>query len=314
MSNAAPLLRVSGLKKTFRIGFFRKRVEAVRGVDFEVHPGEIFGLLGPNGAGKTTTIKSTLRLIFPSEGTIELFGQPHPGPDVMRRVGYLPENPYVYQYLRPLEFLDLCGRLSGLDREARQRRCPAMLEKVGLSHASDRPIGKFSKGMMQRIGIAQALLHDPELLVLDEPMSGLDPVGRKEVRDLVLEQRSLGKTILFTSHILSDVELLCDRVGIMRRGRMSHYGRLTDLVRAETRRTEVELEGVDEALAESLSEVAAELRPLDGGRYVAIGAGHAQPIVERAVHGGARVIAVIPARETLEDLFVRDALSDAEDQ
>jgi len=305
------VLRVSGLKKTFRIGFFRKRVEAVRGIHFEVREGEIFGLLGPNGAGKTTSIKSVLRLIFPNEGTIELFGEKDPGPEMMRRVGYLPENPYVYQYLRPLEFLDLCGRLVGLDRRARAERGEAMLDKVGLSHAMDRSIGKFSKGMMQRIGLAQALLHDPELLVLDEPMSGLDPIGRKQVRDLILEQRGLGKTILFTSHILSDVEMLCDRVGIMRRGRMSHYGRLADLLGAETRRVEVELEGVDEALAEALAELAAEVRTVEGRTHV-VSAGGAQPVVERAVEAGAEVISVTPARETLEDLFVRDALSEEE--
>ncbi|HJL17781.1 MAG TPA: ABC transporter ATP-binding protein [Sandaracinaceae bacterium LLY-WYZ-13_1] len=307
------VLRVTGLHKTFRIGFFRKRVEAVRGIDFEVRPGEIFGLLGPNGAGKTTSIKSVLRLVFPDRGTVSLFGQENPGPEVMRRVGYLPENPYVYQYLAPLEFLDLCGRLVGMSRRERRERGEALIDEVGLGHAVDRPIGKFSKGMMQRIGLAQALLHDPELLILDEPMSGLDPIGRKEVRDLILEQRRLGKTILFTSHILSDVEMLCDRVGIMRRGRMSHYGRLTDLVRAETRRVEIELEGVDEALADAIAPLAAEVRTVEGLTVVTVQGGDgAQPIVTRAVEAGARVVAVTAARETLEDLFVRDALTDAD--
>ena len=304
----APILRVRGLAKTFRIGFFRKKVEAVRGIDFDVRRGEIFGLLGPNGAGKTTTIKAVLRLIFPQRGTIELFGQREPGAPAMKRVGYLPENPYVYQYLRPLEFLDLCGRLVGMKAEERRERGRAMVEKVGLGHAIERPIGKFSKGMMQRIGIAQALLHDPELLVLDEPMSGLDPIGRKEVRDLILEQRAAGKTILFTSHILSDVELLCDRVGIMQRGRMSHYGALDALLAAETRRVEVELRGADEALEEALEELGDPTRLGDGTLRV-LAAGSAQPIVERAVAAGATVVAVTPARETLEDLFVRDALA-----
>ncbi len=308
MSDA--VLRVRDLHKTFRIGFFRKKVEAVRGVSFEVRPGEIFGLLGPNGAGKTTTIKMVLRLIFPMRGSIELFGKESPGPRDMVRLGYLPENPYVYQYLKPLEFLDLCGRLTGMDAKVRATRARELLSRVGLDHAVDRPIGKFSKGMMQRVGLAQALLHDPELLILDEPMSGLDPIGRKEVRDLIVEQKQRGKTILFTSHILSDVELLCDRVGIVQRGRMSHYGRLEELLRAETRRAEVELESVSPELREELAAIATSLREL-AGRVLLVVSGEegAQPVLERALAGGARVVAVTPSRETLEDLFVRDALS-----
>ena len=302
------VLRVRGLSKTFRVGFLRKKVEAVRGVDFEVRRGEIFGLLGPNGAGKTTTIKALLGLIFPDAGTIELFGAARGGPRGMRRLGYLPENPYVYQYLRPLEFLDLCGRLCGMSADARRARGVAMVEKVGLTHAIDRPIGKFSKGMMQRIGIAQALLHDPELLILDEPMSGLDPIGRKEVRDLILEERAAKKTILLTSHILSDVEMLCDRVAIMQRGTIRHYGALDTLLRREIRRVEIELEAVDAALLEALTRMATDVRSLEGHTRV-LAEGDAQPIVARAIEGGAKVIAVTPARETLEDLFVRDALA-----
>ncbi len=310
---SAPVLRVSDLHKTFRIGFFRKKVEAVRGIGFEVRPGEIFGLLGPNGAGKTTTIKMVLRLIFPMRGTIELFGKANPGPSDMVRLGYLPENPYIYQYLKPLEFLDLCGRLTGMDRASRSKRAREMIARVGLEHAVDRPIGKFSKGMMQRVGLAQALLHDPELLVLDEPMSGLDPIGRKEVRDLIVEQRQRGKTILFTSHILSDVEMLCDRVGIMQRGKMSHYGNLGELLKAETRRAEVELEEVSPELLEELRELATELRAVEGRVHLVVtGEEGAQPVIERAVAKRARVVAVTPARETLEDLFVRDALREDE--
>ncbi len=303
------VLTVEGLKKTFRIGFFRKRVEAVRGVDFAVQPGEIFGLLGPNGAGKTTSIKCVLSLIFPDEGKITLFGERSPGPEVMGKVGYLPENPYVYQYLRPLEFLDLCGRLVGLDAQARESRGREMIERVGLAHAVDRPIGKFSKGMMQRIGLAQALLHDPELLILDEPMSGLDPIGRKEVRDLILEQRRAGKTIVFTSHILADVELLCDRVGILRRGEMIHYGKLADLLRAETRRTEVELSQVDESLRAQLEPLAVSIEDEDDRCVLVVEGGDgARPVLEAAIAGGATVLGVTPMRETLEDVFVRDAL------
>ena len=160
----------------------------------------------------------------------------------------MPENPYVYQYLKPIEFLDLCGRLVGLRKRERRLRSEEMIDKVGLRHAADRPIGKFSKGMMQRIGLAQALLHDPELLVLDEPMSGLDPIGRKEVRDLLLEQRERGKTLLFTSHILSDVELLCDRVVIMQQGKITSEGQVHDLLESAGRRVEIRLSRASDAL------------------------------------------------------------------
>jgi ABC-2 type transport system ATP-binding protein len=308
MTAPSPILSVRDLAKTFRVGFFRKRVEAVRGVSFEVRPGETFGLLGPNGAGKTTTIKGVLRLIFPDRGEVRLFGDPV-RPQGLGRVGYLPENPYVYQYLRPLEFLDLCGRLHNLNATDRRRRAAALIEQVGLGHATDRPIGKFSKGMMQRMGLAQALLHDPELLILDEPMSGLDPVGRREVRDLLVEQRRRGKTLLFTSHILSDVELLCDRVAILRGGRVTEHGPLHALLRPEVRRVELELAGVGPALREALDRVAADVRDVEGHTLAVVeGDAEVPALLEQALRTGARVVAVSPRRETLEDLFVREAV------
>jgi ABC-2 type transport system ATP-binding protein len=304
------MVAVRNLTKTFRIGFFRKKVEAVRGIDFEVRRGEIFGLLGPNGAGKTTTIKTILRLIFPTTGTISLFGSLAPGPDAMRRLGYLPESPYVYQYLRAHEFLDLCGRLCGMSAASRAARSHELIARVGLSHAVDRPIGRFSKGMLQRIGLAQALLHDPELLILDEPMSGLDPIGRKEVRDLIVEERKRGKTILFTSHILSDVERLCDRVAIVHRGKITAYGALHELLRPEVQRTEIELADVGDALRariESLGATVVELEPR-AVRVIALGEQSSRAVLEAALAADARVVAVHEQRETLEDLFVRDAL------
>jgi ABC-2 type transport system ATP-binding protein len=305
------VLEVKDLKKTFYIGFFRKKVEAVRGLGFEVREGEVFGLLGPNGAGKTTTLKAVLRLIFPDQGTIRIFGEPTTHRETMRQVGYMPENPYVYQYLKPLEFLDLCGRLMGLSAPARRKRSLELLDRVGLMHALDRPIGRFSKGMTQRVGIAQALLHDPRLLILDEPMSGLDPVGRKEMRDLLLEQKRAGKTLIFTSHILSDVETLCDRVVIVNRGRVSASGKLDELLRPEVRRVEVELADVSGPLREALLEL--PLRDVaveaDRMRFSFEGDELATEVLEKAHKGGARVLSVIPHRETLEDLFVRDAMS-----
>ena len=314
MSDAAPrtVLEVSAIHKTFRIGFFRKRVEAVRGVSFDVREGETFGLLGPNGAGKTTTIKSILRLIRPDRGTIGLFGAPL-SLESMRRIGYLPENPYVYQYLRAPEFLDLCGRLLGMDRAARMKRGREMLELVGLTHALDRPIGRFSKGMMQRVGLAQALLHDPELLILDEPMSGLDPIGRRQVREIVLAERKRGKTLIFTSHVLSDVEMLCDRIAIVNHGTVSARGTLDELLRREVRRVRIQLADVPPALHEALKLREVALREHERSLYVTVEGDQAVgPLLSEVLAAGATVVEVEPERETLEDLFVRKAMASGE--
>ena len=303
-----PVLEVKGLRKTFHIGFFRKRVEAVRGTSFSVKRGEIFGLLGPNGAGKTTTIKSILRLIFPSEGEIRIFGRSADDRDAAKRVGYMPENPYVYQYLKPIEFLDLCGRLVGMPKQERRSRSEEMIDKVGLRHAADRPIGKFSKGMMQRIGLAQALLHDPELLVLDAPMSGLDPIGRKEVRDLLLEQRERGKTLLFTSHILSDVELLCNRVVIMQQGEITSEGQVHDLLESAGRRVEIRLSSASKALKDSLGSRATIVDEGTGHVTLTVdGQKAVDEVIRISNAAGARLDAMIPERQTLENLFLKDA-------
>ncbi|MDB4971671.1 MAG: transporter, ATP-binding protein [Myxococcaceae bacterium] len=311
-ADSATVLSVGELHKTFRVGFFRKRIEAVRGVSFDVKQGETFGLLGPNGAGKTTTIKSILRLIHPDRGSIRLFGK-ELSLASMQRIGYLPENPYVYQYLRAPEFLDLCGRLMGMDAAARELRSREMLELVGLAHAVDRPIGRFSKGMMQRVGLAQALLHDPELLILDEPMSGLDPIGRKQVRDIILGQRKRGKTLIFTSHVLSDVEMLCDRIAIVNRGQVVARGTLDELLRREVRRVRIQLENVAPALKHKLTARGFALREQEQTLHVTVeGDSEVNPLLSELLSEGARVIEVEPERETLEDLFVRKAMASGE--
>ena len=303
------VLKVSDLGKTFRTPFTGKRVVAVRGVSFEVRRGEIFGFLGPNGAGKTTTIKMLMGLVAPTAGTMEILGVPAPSPDVMARVGFLPENPYVFPYLSPREFVTLCGRLSGLRGSALDDRVESVLGRVGLAVAIDRAVAKLSKGMLQRVGLAGALVHDPELLVLDEPMSGLDPVGRKEVRDLIVEEKHRGRTVFFSSHILSDVELLCDRVSILRRGEVVVAGELHELLSAGGRRSEITIGGASAELREALGPLAAQSRAV-GGRLVMEVEGDAalRSVVERALQGGARLESVTPKRETLEDLFVRRAL------
>src|SRR5450631_1206061 len=230
-----------------------RRVLAVKGVSFEVESGEIFGFLGPNGAGKTTTIKMLTGLISASGGEATLFGDPVPSPRALARVGFLPENPYVYPYLTPTEFVELFARLSGLSARAARDRTRQVLDQVGVLYAADRQVRRLSKGMLQRTGLAAALVADPEMLILDEPMSGLDPVGRKEVRDLIFAERERGRTIFFSTHILSDVEAMCDRVAILREGKVVVSGALRQLLRGDVLRTEIALSGVTEALAEGLA-------------------------------------------------------------
>jgi ABC-2 type transport system ATP-binding protein len=281
----------------------------VRGISFEVRENEIFGFLGPNGAGKTTTIKMLVGLIFPTRGSASIFGLPVSDPRARRRVGFLPENPYLYQYLTALELMDLCGRLVGLKSADRRAKGRELIERVGLAHAADRAVRKYSKGMMQRLGLAQALLGDPELLILDEPMTGLDPIGRKEVRDLLLAEKKRGRTLFFSSHILSDVEMLCDRVAIVHRGQMASYGRLNELLRPEVRHVEIELAGVDAALRETLAGMGAQVADVgEHAMFTVAGEGNVDALLDAARQGGAHVVAVTPRRETLEDLFVRKAL------
>jgi ABC-2 type transport system ATP-binding protein len=303
------VLWAKGLSKTFRKPFTGKRVEAVRRVDFEVSRGEIFGFLGPNGAGKTTSIKMLTGLISPTSGEISILGQRGPAPDVMGRVGFLPESPYVYPYLTPREFVALCGRLSGLSGPSLAERVVRVIERVGIGQAIDRPARALSKGMLQRAGLAAALVHDPELLILDEPMSGLDPVGRKEVRDLIVEERQRGHTVFFSSHILSDVEMLCDRVCILRQGEVVVAGSLRDLLVQNKRRSEVTIAGAVEKLRGLLAPIATGMREVGGALVLEVEGDEAvRAVVERALSEGARLESVTPKRETLEDLFVREAL------
>ena len=303
------LIRVEALHKEFRLGLLRKRVTAVRGVSFAVERGDIFGFLGPNGAGKTTTIKMLTGLIAPTGGSATIFGEAVPSPHAMRRVGFLPENPYIYPYLTPTEFVELCARLSGLSSRAARDRSRTVLEQVGILYAADRPVGRLSKGMLQRTGLAAALVADPELLILDEPMSGLDPVGRKEVRDLIVEERRRGRTIFFSTHILSDVETLCDRVTILRRGQVVVSGRLGELLNREVRRTDIVLLGASEELESRLAAAGRAVRR-DGERLVVEAPGQAsvKEVLEAALAAGASVLEAAPRHETLEDLFVREAI------
>jgi len=311
------VLRAEDLCKTFRLGFLRNRVEAVRGISFSVKRGEIFGFLGPNGAGKTTTLKMLMGLIFPTRGHAHVLGLPVPHRGAKRRLGYLPEAPYFYEYLTPEEFLDFAGALSDVPGPERRRRANRLIARVGLEHARGRPLRKFSKGMLQRIGIAQALMGDPELLVLDEPMTGLDPIGRKEIRDLILELRNEGKTVFFSTHILPDVEMTCDRVAIVVGGRLRSVGNLASLLSARLLATEVVLRPAARAASADAAPPTGTLPPLPpGARRLPAGDDLALELpagfdvdgyLREALRRGARVVSVTPRRESLEDLFVREA-------
>ncbi len=309
MSEGDKLIEVKGLAKTFKIGFFGRRVEAVRGVSFDVTRGEIFGFLGPNGAGKTTTIKMLTGLIAPTGGEAYLFGKRVPSPEARQGIGFLPENPYVYPYLTPREFVELAGKLSGMRGASLEKRTMEVLTQVNIAYAADRQVRRLSKGMLQRTGLAAALVSDPEMLILDEPMSGLDPVGRKEVKDLIFAERDRGRTIFFSTHILSDVEAMCDRVAILREGKVVVSGALRQLLRGDVRCTEIALANADQALREALtakgfaSRERAELLIVE-----TTGEARVSEALSTALAAGAQVIEVTPRRETLEDLFLRRAL------
>lgn len=236
MNNAA--ININSVTKIYRTGFWGKRFIALDDLSIEVKQGEILGYLGPNGAGKTTTFKVLLDLIRPNSGGVTVFGEPA-GRKARERIGFLPENPYFYMYLTAEESLHFHGRLRGMKREERRRRIPELLQLVGLAHAGTRPLKKFSRGMLQRIGIAQALVNDPDILILDEPMSGLDPNGRKQMRDIILGCRNKGKTVIFSSHILSDVEILCDRAAIIRKGKLQEVIQVGEMLESNIAHWEI---------------------------------------------------------------------------
>jgi ABC-2 type transport system ATP-binding protein len=298
-------LLTRGLSKSYRTGHvIQGRRPALVDLDLEVRTGEILGYVGPNGSGKTTTLKLLFGLLRPDRGEAFVFGQPIASRSWRARVGYLPEHPYLYDYLTPAEYLDYVGRLFGLGAARRRDRARELLALVGLERSANVSMRKFSKGMVQRAGLAQALVNDPDFLVLDEPMSGLDPVGRRLVRQLIVDQHKAGKTVLFSTHILSDAETLCDRVAVLRGGRLLRIGPLGELLRVDVEHMEVLASGIDGddpqiagiARLERVGDrVRLEAREHDLGRLVLA--------IEAA---GGRVLSVQPVRQTLEDYFVRE--------
>ncbi len=301
-------ISVRELTKTYRTPFRRKKVEALRGVTFQVQRGHIFGFVGPNGAGKTTTIRTLMGLIRPTGGTASILGRPIPSREARARVGFLPEAPYFYDYLTVGELLDLAGRLFGLDATTRTKRANDLIGRVGLERARSQSLKKFSKGMLQRAGLAQALMNDPDVVVLDEPMSGLDPIGRKEVRDLIVELKEAGKTVFFSTHILTDVEAITDDVAIIARGQLQAQGTPAELVKRSLQGTEVVIR-----LAEDSADLTASaLRTRRIGDQVTVvlsGDADVDAWIVRAHAAGAKIVSVSPRHETLEDLFLREVAS-----
>lgn len=301
-------IQINNLTQDYATGFWRKRpVRALDGVSLQVEAGEVFGLLGPNGAGKTTTFKILMGLIRPTAGTARILGAAIDDVKVRRRVGYLPEQPYFYDYLTAREFLLYCGALCDLPRMLAAGRADELLGQMGLADSASKPLRKFSKGMLQRLGIAQALIHDPEVLFLDEPMSGLDPLGRREVRDLIVGLRARGKTIFFSSHILTDVEAMCDRVAILNRGRLIDSGRLSEILKLRGSEMEAVVSGVGEdTLAEMRAFAISVLPTPEGARVRLLDDQAIAQLLEITRRANGRIVSINPVRESLEELFIRE--------
>ena len=295
-------LSVRNLQKTFHPGLFEASIEVLKGLSFDVTRGEIFGFLGPNGAGKTTTIKAITELIYPDAGEITVCGMPHTSLEAKRRLGFMTESPYVYRHLTGREFLRFSGELLRLDSSGIEDQISRVLDEVGMGGRADRTMGTYSKGMLQRVALAQALLGDPELLILDEPMSGLDPVGRRDVRDIILAQAAAGVTVFFSSHIIPDVEMICDRVAIIIDGTVRAIGTVSELVSDEAASYEATFaDGVPSDLQTPLQ----AHHVASGASWVRVATADRDRLIQELAEKGARLVSLNPVRTTLEDLLMR---------
>jgi ABC-2 type transport system ATP-binding protein len=297
-------IEAEDLRKVYRTRFSSRQITALDGVSLRVEPGQVFGLLGPNGAGKTTTVKILLGLTRATGGRAALFGLPASNPESRRRVGYLPEGHRFPGYLTARQTLDIFGRMSGMDAADLKKRAPELLERVRLSAWADVRVKKFSKGMTQRLGLASALIHDPDVLLLDEPTDGVDPVGRREIRDLLQEEAARGKAILLNSHLLSEIERTCDRVAVLRSGKVVAEGRIEDLT-ASGFRYRMVATGVDDALLAAFRETGATVDRVNGHLdLTARDVDHLNALVDRLRQKGGKLQELSPLRSSLEDVFV----------
>jgi ABC-2 type transport system ATP-binding protein len=307
------VIEIENLTKDYEIGFWKKKkVRALDGLNLSVERGEIFGFLGGNGAGKTTTIKLLMRLMFPTAGSAKILGRDISDVKMHARIGYLPENPYFYDYLTARELLNYFAELFGIEKTERKRRVENLLDKVGLEEASrGKQLRKFSKGMLQRVGLAQSLINEPEIVFLDEPMSGLDPVGRREIRELIADLREKGVTVFMSTHILSDIEALCDRVAILRKGKLAATGKLDELLTqsGETQSFEITLNGIS---PEALAPILQNLNPISlvpttsGARIQIEEESQIENVLSASRNLGGKLVSVQPVRQSLEELFVRE--------
>lgn len=297
-------LEITNLKKSFHSNFLIKKYHILKGIDISVEQGEIYGFLGPNGAGKTTTIKCIMGLLFPDEGEILVNGQPSASIAARRQIGFLPENPYFYDYLSASELLHFSASLFAIPATVARERIDLLIKQVGLEGHEHLKLRKFSKGMTQRLGMAQALIQDPVCLILDEPFSGLDPIGRKEFRDLILNLKGQGKTIFFSSHILQDMEMMVDKVGIIINGRISRQGQLSEMIASSTQYHEIVCSRISE---KQLTKINPNFVSHDNQFIITLdNEADINLVVESIIHNNGLVIAVNPVKKTLEDIFLNE--------
>lgn len=304
---SAPAVEVQGLGKTYQRRFAKTPIHALHALDLRVDQGAVFGLLGPNGAGKTTLVKMLLSIVHPTTGTARLLGRAIGVPAARRCVGFLPENHRFPEYLTAGQALDLYGQLAGVEAETRKRRTDELLDRVRMTRWKNTRISKFSKGMMQRLGLAQALINDPDLVFLDEPTDGVDPIGRREIRDLLVWMKDAGKTIFLNSHLLSEVEQVCTRVAILNEGRLVREGTIAELT-AQAQTYTFVTTAWPEALQAELAATLTSATPLDEGRYqyaVAVAdRGTRNALIDRLRAHQVEIESIVPARKTLEDYFI----------
>ena len=307
MNMAGPVIEIENLTKEYPFGFLHlKKKTSLEGLSMQVEDGEVFGFLGPNGAGKSTTIKLLMGLIFPTAGTAQILGKPISDSEMHRDIGYLPEQPYFYDYLTATEVLDYFARFHDLAGDDRRERVQKMLKKVGLETAKKIQLRKYSKGMLQRVGLAQAILHDPKVVILDEPMSGLDPVGRREVRDIILELKREGKTVLFSTHILPDAEMLCDRVGVIVGGKLRGVGAPGEIVGMKAHGMEILFVLTPGAGGATTSENALLAKATKtGDRYrLQVSEDELYSAIEQVRASNGRILSVTQVKASLEEYFM----------
>jgi ABC-2 type transport system ATP-binding protein len=299
-----PAIEILDLEKSYLVGFWRKRPKlALHPLRLTIEEGEVFGFLGPNGAGKTTTLKLLMGLVFPTAGSARLLGMPMDDPNVKSQIGFLPEQPYFYDHLTARELLNYYGQLSGVPAKGRSARVEKMLARVGLSNAAGTQLRKFSKGMLQRVGLAQAILHDPKLVFLDEPMSGLDPMGRREVRDLIQQLRAEGKTVFFSTHILSDAEALCDRVGVIHQGELRGVGAVTELL--SQAQGKIEIIFYAQKVPQALIGLGAEARISGDMVNAVLPEAQQDAALEILRRERLKLISLMPVRYSLEEYYIQ---------